>query len=67
MITFDQLCERTGLEPKAVRVILMSGKPYKINVIPNAIKDEEKAETIKKLLDWYVSESKGGIYLDLFR
>jgi len=44
MLAFNRVCKELGLEPKAVRIILKSGQPYKIRIIPNNPNDRDKVK-----------------------
>jgi hypothetical protein len=47
MLTFNRVCKELGLEPNAVRMILKSGQPYKIRIIPNNPINKNEAKELK--------------------
>lgn len=56
MITFNDMCNRLGLEPKAVREIIKGD--YEIVITGNTEKfgNKEKCEAMGKILKWYLKE-----------
>lgn len=56
MITFNQVCRELGLEPKAVRAILKSNKPYKIKI--KSLHCQDKINALQDLINWWLYKDK---------